>query len=952
MRVTACLLIGLASVAAGVRPVHADYDALLSGYTMTSWTLADGVPIGPIHAIAQDAEGFLWLGTAAGVVRFDGARFTSWDTLVSTPPPRAAVNALGWAPDGTLWVGFGRPHGGGVTVGALRRGILTSTGIGQAPLLATTWVLPDRAGVVWAVSGGVLHRLRHGRWDTVRAADLDAAEVVSVREDRAGCLWIGTRQGLYRSRDGETFEKVEDGVARESSEGLDGSFWMTDPAHGARRMGAPSTLGLDGLGAHLLHDSRGNLWVATSGQGLWRVREGGGSAPVIERASVQTGLASNTIQSLLEDREGNIWVATMQGLHSLTPQELTPVAPGALVRAVLPEADGSMWVGTANGLLRYRREGGLWRAQSVDAQPGLRSLFRDSRRQVWARTDTGLRALRAGRLLEVPASPSGDPPCSAGAGITVANGPPPSCASRDALWAGVAGGALTVRRRDVVTVVAAASAAKDGTPAGIDSIFEDASGIIWAGGTSGLWRVRAGDVAHVGEREGLPAQRVMSITQSLDGFLWLAVDRGPLYPGRRAAVVRLDPADVERAAVTGRPVTGYRIYDASNGLAGIPLAPVTASRSGDGTLWFAFGGGLTVVDAARVAHERRRTSAVARIVGTRIDDRPTAVADAGVLSAGTRRVQVDYTAIRLTAPGQIRFRYRLDGFDAAWIDAGPRRQASYTNLSPGHYVFRVQANGDDATWTAPAEWPFRVRPAFHQTAWFYAACGAVLLMAAWGAAHTRVWILNRQFAATLAERTRLSREIHDTMLQSLVGVALQVQAISRGCAPEAAEQQSRLVALRHQVEEYIREARQAIQNLRSPMLEAHGFNGALTEIGRQLVTPPTRFDVEADQVVGASAASEGELLRIAQEAIANAARHAQATHIHVDLRQERHTVRLRVTDDGQGFDVGATLGADSGHYGLTGMHERARRIGGRLVVRSSAAGTTVEAIAPCGRRYA
>ena len=450
----------------------------------------------------------------------------------------------------------------------------------------------------------------------------------------------------------------------------------------------------------------------------------------------------------------------------------------------------------------------------------------------------------------------------------------------------------------------------------------------------------------LGAHEGLPAQRVMAITQSLDGDLWLAVDRGPLHAGRRSALVRLKPADIDRAIAGKAPVAGYKIYDAENGLAGVPLGMVTAARSSDGSLWFTIGGSLTVVDPRQVSDGRDHRAPDARIAAVTIDDRPVPRASAGGLPPRTRKIQIDYTALQLTAPRRVRFRYRLDGFDPGWVDAGPRRQAYYTNLAPGSYVFRVQANGDGDTWAAQeAQWAFAVRPAFHQTGWFYALCATALMLAAWGAAQTRVWILNRQFAATLAERTRLSREIHDTMLQSLVGIALQVQAIARRSSPEGSEQQSQLVALRRQVEQLVREARQAIQDLRSPLLEARGLAGSLAEIGRRTVGPTVSFDVTADQIAGVSAATEGELLRIAQEAITNAARHADATRIHVELGQERERVRLRVTDDGRGFDVNAML-ASAGHYGLTGMTERAARIGGNLRVQSSAGGTVVEAIVP------
>jgi signal transduction histidine kinase len=212
-----------------------------------------------------------------------------------------------------------------------------------------------------------------------------------------------------------------------------------------------------------------------------------------------------------------------------------------------------------------------------------------------------------------------------------------------------------------------------------------------------------------------------------------------------------------------------------------------------------------------------------------------------------------------------------------------------------------------------------------------------------------VWILKGQFAATLAERTRLSREVHDTMLQSLVGIALKVQAIARRCEPHASEQQSQLVALRRQVEQYIREARQAVLDLRSPMLEVGDLATALTEIGRRIESGPARVEVSAESIDALAPAAEGELLRIGQEAITNAARHAGAARIHVDLRQHSDQVLLRVTDDGRGFDVDAMLSAAAGHYGLTGMRERAARVGGSLTVRSSSDGTFVEAIVPRGR---
>ena len=238
-----------------------------------------------------------------------------------------------------------------------------------------------------------------------------------------GTLWVGTRQGVFRTRDGDRFELVDDGVARETSEGADGTLWMTDPAHGARRHGArPPLTGIDGRGMRLLHDSRGNLWVATTGQGLWRVRDSADATHAARRARrrLQTGLSSNAVQSLLEDREGNIWVGTMLGLHSLTPQQLTPLASGALVQTILPDPDGSVWVGTATGVMQFHMTAapGVGAASATMGHP--LAVSRRPRPCLGA-TDEGLRAFVRGRLVEGPPATGVAPPCSNGAMMSPAD---------------------------------------------------------------------------------------------------------------------------------------------------------------------------------------------------------------------------------------------------------------------------------------------------------------------------------------------------------------------------------------------------------------------------------------------------------------------------------------------------------------------------------------------------
>jgi signal transduction histidine kinase len=414
--------------------------------------------------------------------------------------------------------------------------------------------------------------------------------------------------------------------------------------------------------------------------------------------------------------------------------------------------------------------------------------------------------------------------------------------------------------------------------------------------------------------------------------------------------VRLRASDLFDADGERTRRVHYQAYDANQGLAGVPLGS-SIVRAADGTIWVLSGGNLTVVDPRSLPADTTMAPPQVRIEGASVDGERVAHTTGRALPPGTRRVEIDYTALRLTAPRQLRFRYRLDGFDSDWVDAGARRQAYYTNLAPGEYVFRVEASGEGNVWEQPAAtWRFAVRPAFYQTAWFYSIVVLTCTAAGWGAWRTRVWILRRQFAATIAERTRLSREIHDTMLQSLAGVALQCQAIASRCGSSAGQAREQLLTLRREVEQHIREARQAVMDLRGPLLETRGLAGALEEVGKRLINGhPIALEIatpgfQPDRV---SDETERELLRIGQEAISNAIRHGNATRIRVDLRHEAGLVRLRVADNGRGFDVQAALADGAAHYGVIGMRERAARLGGALALTSAPhQGTLVDVHVP------
>jgi signal transduction histidine kinase len=320
-----------------------------------------------------------------------------------------------------------------------------------------------------------------------------------------------------------------------------------------------------------------------------------------------------------------------------------------------------------------------------------------------------------------------------------------------------------------------------------------------------------------------------------------------------------------------------------------------------------------------------------------------------VLPPRTARLEIEYNALDLTAPHRTAFRYRLDGFDAEWVNAGSRRQAIYTNLPPRTYRFRVMASHDDGVWregAVPLE--LSIQPAFYQSAWTYAAAAGLLGLGMWLAWRLRIRHVRREFALLLGERARLGREIHDTLLQSLVGVALQIDEIEHDGSASREATTGQLTRLRKQVENYIREARQSIFNLRSPAVGDAELVALLQNTAAAAVPAGAmhvQFTHSGTPLTCAPRISQ-ELLRIGREAITNAVRHSGASDLLVHLEYTRHGVELRVADNGRGFEWDG-YGGGANHYGLTGMSERAREIGGTFeVVSERDVGTLVQVSVP------
>jgi signal transduction histidine kinase/ligand-binding sensor domain-containing protein len=967
------LCLGIFMAVQLVRPAQAaDFDNLLTGYSLTSWNNADGRSLGAVYAIVQDRDGYLWIGSDSGLLRFDGSRFVTLEVISSASLPKAAVMALCVSRDGSLWVGFAD----GIGVGQIRDGQVHIQDQGLENLGSVTDLVEDHDGMIWAVGDGALFELLDGHWQKANVEWMGGEARVRQAYVRSnGELWVGTWQGVFRrSHGGDTFQRISAGVVWGLSEDVTGLMWTTDIATGFRPLGVqtPPQTALEGAGHRLMYDRKGNLWIATFGAGLWRF-SGKAKTSIVEKASRLTGLYSDLVQSLIEDRDGNIWVGTNGGLHRLTERTLRPVDGVGFAVAVEPSQDGRIWLGRTNGVIELSAAGREWQQATASSPGPFRSLYRAPDGTLWVGAIDGLFRLVDRHLVQVALpqrvrpqitsiSPDGHGGLWLGDGnwlyrwdgsrlvpfdaslepstpkkITFA------CADRSGrLWIGFSGGHLGFQDFDgnYRSLGPREGLGVDALRA-IHSVFEAEDGTVWIGSSSGLsWFVN-GRIATVTHENGLPGDSVWAVIDDLSGNLWLSFARG---------LVRLDKTEIVKATHIPSHRIRYRLYDTFDGLAGAATGIIDSTRASDGTLWFVRGGGLTLVNPRDLAADSEFAPGPVRVETALVNGRRFTPVSPGLFPPDTKRLQINYSALTLTTPDKLRFRYRLDGVDPNWIDAETRRLAFYTNLSPGSYRFHVEALTDDGTWnSSTATWDFAIQRAFYQTLWFSTICIAAVVLCLWGLWRFRLELVRRQFTLVLAERVRLSREIHDTLLQGLVGVMLQFDAIAKDLGPSSSSARTQLIRVRKHVEAYIREARRSIVNLRSPLFETHNLVSALTEFGQNAVADTSmRF---ASRTVGVacqcSPELETQLLRIGQEAITNAVRHSQAQFIHLELKFDQRSVTLRVSDDGRGFDYECLVRQASSHYGLTTMKERAGQLGGEFrIVSAIGDGTSVEAVFP------
>jgi signal transduction histidine kinase/ligand-binding sensor domain-containing protein len=960
------------------------------------WGFKENAPQGTTR-LAQTTDGFLWLGTPIGLYRFDGTRFELFhspfgDELLSTN-----VFGLLALKSGGLWIGY--TFGG---FSFLNNGRVTNYGGEIASLTGTVWGFAHRGdGTIWAATSSGLWKFEHSRWRPVGSeANAPSGPVAEVGFDQEGTLWTlsGTSSGpkklLRRQRGSDQFQMVgDDLVVAGFTLDADGNV-VTNPESNPfsnQRSGGSgvrlATYPVFRKGSSQIVDRANGVWIIPPEPVVLRADASGRLSDVVREASPknsQTYDLNPEFGGKLVDREGSIWFGDYKGIHRffyspLVKQELPETVTGLVSFNVVSVDDGAVWITAGNHggptNLCYVANG---RVKLLQKSPGdlLSFAYRSSDKTLWMGGAEGLWRLVDANLVRVdlPKEMAGQSAFlqtitrDRGGGMWVsfgrhglyrlAQGVWTSYGGREDLpktgvvieftdslgrvWFGYTKSQLAVLDDDHVQVFGP----NDGIRVGNITSIYGRGAEIWIGGEFGLQQFDHGRFNSIQATDSELLRGISGIVETANGDLWLN-GLGGIFHVRRSEIS-------EALKNPAYQIRGDH-FGTREGLPGFPfqLRPLNSAVEGtDGRIWFATSGGVVWFDPA---HGRKSVpTPPITIQAISADDKTYQVDSELKFPAHTSSVQIRYAAISLSAPTAVHFRYKLKETDKDWHEVASAGPVSYRNLAPGSYHFSVAATDTNGVWSdkvATAE--FAILPAFYQTRWFLVLCIAAALTALYFVYLLRLTQVARQFRARMDERvnerTRIARELHDTLLQNLHGLMFEFQAARNMFQKRPEEALQALDGAIMGTEQAITESQDAIEALRSPatedlaqLINITGEDLAASRSGDH-DSPTFALTVEGQQRVLAPVIRD-EVYRIAREVLRNAFRHSQARRIEAEILYDEDQLRLRVRDDGKGMDPQVLeKGRRPGHWGLQGVRERAQQMGAKLDVWSeTGAGTEVQ----------
>jgi ligand-binding sensor domain-containing protein/signal transduction histidine kinase len=951
------------------------------GYGYRTWRIEDGLPENQIRNLSQTPDGYLWIGTSEGLVRFDGVRFTVFDRYNTPALGDDGIVALRLSRDGVLWIGT---EGGGLA--AYRAGVFRHYGPREGMTNSfVRSIFEDSRRQLWIGTDRGLFRRKGDSFERIAcSAELAQVAVSSVLEDENGQIEAVSPASLVAVRNGR-LERANgscDTSQIRSLRFVGGQLWAIGNAGGAglvKNGCVQPDPGMPGIALRtIVRDRAGTVWIGTDGHGLLR-RTGG----VFRSFTAAPQLADNTVSSVFEDAASNLWIGSDDGLIRLSRSSVQNVGKAEglddeNVLTVSPDRAGVLWITTvsgkvyqvtADGAHRYflpgaardfairtvfedstgarwfgaflagvvRESGGkatVYSSREGFGGAAVRQIAEDRTGMIWFALDSGLirwdgHAFRAYSLEDGLAYPS------------------VRCLLVDRsgdVLVGTDSGLTRIHKGEAVRDGEFAKLAKEK----IRALYQDEAGTLWIGTRGGgLIRFRSGIATRYERGNGLTSNSVYAVLEDRNGNLWISTSSG---------VVSARREELDDAASNGQPihVTPYGTGDgmlSSQVNGGTQPVAAGAGEHGDDGFWFATAKGAVHITSQVTRGVPHRPLMIERVIA---DSETLPVSGRVTIPAHVSQLQIDFTLCDLSSPQRVSFRYKLEGFDQNWIPAVRGRSANYTHVPPGDYTFHVMADDPGSTSpTSEAAMGLTLQPALYQTLWFYALAALAAGLSVWGGFAVYARQTRARYNLLLAERTRLAREMHDTVIQGCVGVATLLEA-SAGFRPvDPAESKHLVDQARTQVTKTLEEAREAVWNLRhSPPAES--AVSALFDLARQL---GEEHNIRVETEMAGSGALDSErdraILLIGREAIGNAVAHARPSRIGVRIESSDAAVSLEVADDGVGFDPERQAAQESRHFGLIGMRERAEAAGGSFLVESSPGrGTKVRAILPSPGRAA
>jgi signal transduction histidine kinase len=973
-----CLLWGALGTLLANTAFALDPGKSMSQYIHDYWKRDGGFLGGTIHAISQSADGYLWIGTERGLVRFDGIDFTLIQRPIASAPALGPVIGLMSDAEKNLWVRLDGPrlllYREGHFEDAFARFGLTFEGI-------SAMSTDNQGKLILTTSGNRTLRYDHGKFETVGDTDAVPASALSLAQTTDGSVWLGTRDnGLFRISSGN-ISKVETELVKTKINTMlatDRGLWIgTDKGmhlwNGSELIDPrlpPSIRQLQILAIRRDRDS--NLWVGTD-RGLIRITNAG----AVSLALVSQTLGSD-VTAVFEDTEGDLWFGGPRGLERLREGIFTSYSGAQGLSSegngpVYVDSEGRTWIAPATGGLYWLKDGQVKHVNIASLNEDVVYSISGGEGEIWlGRQRGGLTVLRnVGGTLVAKAYTQAD-------GLAQNSVYSVHRCRDGTVWAGTISGGVSRLRNGVFTNYSVSNglasnfvssiiegfdgkiwfatprglasftdghwinrSARDGLPSSdVRSIFEDANHVLWIATANGLGALVAGKIQVPQNLPDFLREQIFGFAQDAHGFLWIATTDHVLQVNRDQLLSgSLNSPDI-------------RSYGVADGLQEVAAVHRSRSVVADslGRIWFSLKHGVAVADPRLFL--RHALPVRARIESISAGGIPIDLQSYPKI-AGSQSITFNYVGTSLSAPEKVFYRYKLDGSSQGWSSIVALRQVVFTNLNPGSYRFRLVASNGLGLWDGPETiFPFAIEPAFWQTWWFRGLCFAscvTLIMAFYRLRMLQLTHrLNALFQERLDERTRIAQELHDTLLQGVLSASLQLD-VAEDQLPEDSPTKPLLKRVLQLMSTVTEEGRHALRGLRTTESGNQSLETAFSRLRQEFpLDAKTDFRVIVDSVTRPlRPLIRDEVYRIGREALLNAFMHAQAKRIEVEVEYTSRHLKVLVRDDGRGIDPQVLHSGREGHWGLVGIRERSKRIGANLRLRSRiGAGTEIDLTVP------